>query len=55
MEQSLREDAEMIVKRALEAVKPDKAVRRCLEGKEFPGRVYLVAWERLPGRWLTRR
>lgn len=43
MEQSLREDAEMIVKRALEAVKPDKAVRRCLEGKQFPGRVYLVA------------
>ena len=43
MEQSLREDAEMIVKRALEAVKPDEAVRRCLEGKEFPGRVYLVA------------
>ena len=43
MEQSLREDAERIVKRALEAVKPDKAVRRCLEGKQFPGRVYLVA------------
>ena len=43
MEQSLREDAEMIVKRALEAVKPDEAVRRCLEGKQFPGRVYLVA------------
>ena len=30
MEQSLREDAERIVKRALEAVKPDEAVRRCL-------------------------
>ena len=35
MEQSLREDAEMIVKRALEAVKPDEAVRRCLAGKQI--------------------
>ena len=33
----------MIVKEAIAAVQPDAAVRRALEGKEFPGRVLLVA------------
>ena len=33
----------MIVKEAIAAVLPDAAVRRAVEGKEFPGRVLLVA------------
>ena len=43
MNQILRSHADMIVKEAIAAVQPDAAVRRALEGKEFPGRVLLVA------------
>ena len=40
----LREDCDLIVARAIEAVQPDAAVRRALDGKTFaPGRVILVA------------
>ena len=40
---TLREDAKYIYTRAIEAVLPDKAVRRALTGQSFPGRVILVA------------
>ena len=40
----LRDDCDLIVARAIEAVQPDTAVRRALDGKTFaPGRVILVA------------
>ena len=40
---ALREDAKYIYTRAIEAVLPDEAVRRALDGQSFPGRVILVA------------
>lgn len=43
MNKLLREHADAIVKSAIDAVKPDEAVARALEGKEFPGRVLLVS------------
>ena len=43
MNQKLRSDAETIIRSAIEAVKPDAAVRRALSGITFPGRVFLVA------------
>ena len=43
MNHLLRHDAEVIVRAAIAAVLPDRAVERALEGMEFPGRVYLVA------------
>ncbi len=43
MDQTLRGHADRIVKEAIAAVQPDAAVRRAFEGKEFPGRVLLVA------------
>ena len=43
MDKILRNHADMIVKSSIRAVQPDAAVRRALEGKEFPGRVLLVA------------
>ena len=43
MNERLRKDAEQIVRRAIESVKPDEAMRRALAGMEFPGRVFLVA------------
>ena len=43
MDQLLRRRAEEIVTAAIRAVQPDDAVRRALEGQEFPGRVLLVA------------
>ncbi len=43
MDTLLRRDADAIVAAAIRAVQPDAAVRRALEGKEFPGRVLLVA------------
>ena len=43
MNQNLRSQANRIVKEAIAAVQPDAAVRRALAGKEFPGRVVLVA------------
>ena len=39
----LRMDAERIARSAIEAVKPDEAVRRALKNTVLPGRVYLVA------------
>ena len=43
MDHKLRNDANTIVRNAIDAVKPDAAVRRALENRDFPGRVILVA------------
>ena len=43
MNQKLRTDAEAIVRAAIEAVKPDEAVRRLLSDHMPRGRIYLVA------------
>ena len=43
MDRILRQHAEYIVNSAISAVLPDKAVKAALEGKAFPGRVFLVA------------
>lgn len=43
MRQTLRRDADAIIRRSLHAVLPDEAVRRALAGKIFPGKVILVA------------
>lgn len=43
MKSKLREDAHTIALRAIDAVKPDAAVRRALENVELTDRVYLVA------------
>ena len=43
MDQHLRNHADAIVSASIRAVQPDAAVRRALEGREFPGRVVLVA------------
>ncbi len=43
MDKILRADADRIISSAINAVKPDEAVKRALTGKEFPGKVYLVA------------
>ena len=43
MNQMLRRDAETIVRSAIAAVLPDRAVERALAGMEFPGRVFLAA------------
>ncbi|MBE5769322.1 MAG: glycerate kinase [Clostridiales bacterium] len=43
MNETLRRDADAIISSAIEAVLPDSAVNRALSGKEFPGRVLLVA------------
>ena len=43
MDKLLRSHADAIVSDAIAAVKPDAAVRRALKGKNFPGRVVLVA------------
>ena len=43
MNDSLRNQADAIISAAIGAVLPDAAVRRALEGAEFPGRVILVA------------
>ena len=40
---TLRKQADVIVDRAIAAVLPDEAVRRALAGKDFPGRIILVA------------
>ena len=39
----MRRQADTVIRSAIAAVLPDKAVRRALTGKEFPGRVILVA------------
>ncbi|MCR5088135.1 MAG: DUF4147 domain-containing protein [Oscillospiraceae bacterium] len=43
MNQKLRDDAERAVRTAIRAVMPEAAVRRALAGKQFPGRVFLIA------------
>ena len=43
MNQVLRAHADSIVAASIRAVQPDAAVRRALEGRQFPGRVVLVA------------
>ena len=43
MDKILRANADAIITSAINAVKPDEAVSRELTGKEFPGKVYLVA------------
>ena len=43
MDQLLRSHANQIISAAIQAVLPDEAVKRALEGRKFPGRVLLVA------------
>lgn len=43
MNHKLRHDAEQILRGAIQAVTPDTAVKKALEGKEFTGRIYVVA------------
>ena len=43
MNETLRRDAEQIIRKAISSVKPDEAVRRALAEASFPGRVFLVA------------
>ena len=43
MSQELRKDAEIIARSAIDAVKPDEAVRRALENTALSSSVYLVA------------
>ena len=43
MNEMLRRDAETIVRSAIAAVLPDRAVERALAGMEFPGRIFLAA------------
>ena len=43
MKQKLRIDAEKAVYTAINAVMPEGAVRRALTGRQFPGRVFLIA------------
>ena len=43
MDSKLRRDADVIIAASLRAVQPDEAVKRALTGREFPGRVVLVA------------
>lgn len=43
MNHKLRDDAEQILRNSIQALTPDAAVKKALEGKEFTGRVYVVA------------
>lgn len=43
MDPILRNHADTIISASIKAVLPDEAVKRALEGREFPGRVLLVA------------
>ena len=43
MDQLLRSHADQIIKASITAVLPDEAVKRALNGQEFPGRVLLVS------------
>ena len=52
----LRAHADQIIRGSIEAVLPDNAVRRALEGRHFPGRVILVAagkaaWQMANAAW----
>ena len=56
MNEALRRDADRIICKAIGAVLPDAAVARALTGKEFPGRVVLVAagkagWQMAKAAW----
>lgn len=56
MDRLLRSHADRIVESAIQAVLPDEAVIRALEGKTFPGRVILVAagkaaWQMAMAAW----
>ena len=43
LQQSMRREAAQIIQEAIQAVLPDRAVQRVLEGRTFPGRVLLVS------------
>ena len=43
MNRLLRDHANQIIREAIAAVQPDAAVQRAVAGREFPGRVFLVA------------
>ena len=43
MDKILRSHADAIISASIKAVLPDEAVKRALDGREFPGRVLLVA------------
>ena len=43
MNTTLRQDADTIIRRSIQAVLPDTAVQRALKGRTFPGKVILVA------------
>ena len=43
MNEQLRADAEAIVRAAIEAVSPARAVQKALQNRTFPGKVYLMA------------
>lgn len=43
MNQKLRDDAEQIIRGAIQAVTPDEAVKKALKGKAFTGRIFIVA------------
>lgn len=43
MAEYLREISDQIIHASIQAVLPDEAVKRALDGKEFPGRILLVA------------
>ena len=43
MDQLLRSNADTIIKASITAVLPDEAVKRALDGQQFPGRVLLVS------------
>ena len=43
MNRQLRAHADQIIRESIAAVQPDAAVRRALEGRDFPGRLLLVA------------
>ena len=56
MDKLLRTHADHIVKCAIQAVQPDAAVKRALEGKGFSGRIVLVAagkaaWQMAKAAW----
>ena len=56
MIENLRRDADRIIRKAIGAVLPDAAVARALAGKQFPGRVVLVAagkagWQMAKAAW----
>ena len=56
MNTQLRKHADTIVRQAIDAVLPDAAVKRALEGQTFPGKVILVAagkagWQMAKTAW----